>query len=76
MARSNCINQWGDFAMLMNLSGSVKFWLLPMMVVDQAIPTFAFAPIIMIWLGYDILSKITVTAFVLFFVIASALFDG
>ena len=63
-------------AVLMSLSQPVKFWLLPLMVVSQAIPTFAFAPIIVIWLGYGVLSKIAVTAFVLFFVIASALFDG
>ena len=63
-------------AVLMNLSRRIKFWLLPIMVVSQAIPTFAFAPVIVIWLGYGVFSKITVTAFVLFFVIASALHDG
>lgn len=51
-------------------------WFLPIMVGSQAIPTFAIAPLIVIWLGFGLPSKIAITSLMIFFPVASALFDG
>src|SRR5690606_31238351 len=39
-------------ALVMALSGEVRRWLMPVLVVSQAIPVFALAPILVLWLGY------------------------
>ena len=54
----------------------LRTWLLPIMVVSQAIPTFAIAPIIVLWLGFGMSSKIAVTILMVFFPITSNFFDG
>ncbi len=51
-------------------------WLLPILLISQAIPTFAIAPLLVIWLGYGMSSKIATTILMLFFPITSAFFDG
>jgi putative hydroxymethylpyrimidine transport system permease protein len=54
----------------------LRFWLLPLVVISQAIPTFAVAPLLVIWFGYGMASKIAITMLMLFFPITSAFFDG
>ncbi len=54
----------------------LKFWLLPLLIISQAIPTFAIAPLLVIWLGYGIASKIATTILMIFFPVASAFHDG
>ena len=46
------------------------------MVFSQAIPIFALAPILTLWLGYGPASKIAVTVLMIFFPIVSTFFDG
>lgn len=53
-----------------------SFWLLPLLIISQAIPTFAVAPLFVIWLGYGIASKIVITTLMIFFPICSAFYDG
>ncbi|MGE0152899.1 MAG: ABC transporter permease [Reyranellaceae bacterium] len=50
--------------------------LLPVLVVSQAIPVFALAPILVLWLGFGLASKIAMAALVIYFPIASAFYDG
>jgi putative hydroxymethylpyrimidine transport system permease protein len=54
----------------------LKLWLMPVLLISQAIPTFAIAPLLVIWFGYGLTSKIVTTILMLFFPIASAFFDG
>jgi putative hydroxymethylpyrimidine transport system permease protein len=54
----------------------VRFWLFPILVISQAIPTFAIAPLLVIWFGYGMASKIVTTMLMLFFPVTSAFFDG
>lgn len=54
----------------------LRMWLMPMLILSQALPVFAIAPILVIWLGYGIASKIAVIVLMLFFPVASAFFDG
>jgi putative hydroxymethylpyrimidine transport system permease protein len=51
-------------------------WFLPVLIISQAIPTFAIAPLVVIWFGYGMASKIAITVLMLFFPITSAFFDG
>lgn len=54
----------------------VRRWLLPLLVVSQAIPVFALAPLLVIWLGYGMASKIAAASLVIFFPVTSAFLDG
>ena len=38
-----------------------RLWFLPILLISQAIPTFAIAPILVVWFGYGITSKIITT---------------
>lgn len=63
-------------AFLMIYFRIVRYWMQPILVLSQVIPTFIFAPLIVIWIGYGLSSKIVVTVFALFFPITSAFHDG
>jgi putative hydroxymethylpyrimidine transport system permease protein len=64
-----------ETAVLLTLSRRARWLLRPMLVVAQAVPVFALAPVITLWLGYGMPSKIVTIALVTYFPIASALFD-
>ncbi len=64
------------FAVQMLLFKPVKYWLLPLLIASQAIPVFAIAPILMLWLGYGISSKIVMAAIIIFFPITTCCYDG
>jgi putative hydroxymethylpyrimidine transport system permease protein len=40
------------FALQMLMFNPLKRWLLPILIASQAIPVFAIAPVLMLWLGY------------------------
>ncbi|MFT6916353.1 MAG: putative hydroxymethylpyrimidine transport system permease protein [Motiliproteus sp.] len=64
------------FALQMLLFKPVKHWLLPILIASQAIPVFALAPVLMLWLGYGIISKIVMAALIIFFPITTCCYDG
>lgn len=51
-------------------------WLLPVLVVSQAIPVFALAPLLVLWLGYGLISKIAMATLIIYFPVTAAFFDG
>lgn len=53
-----------------------RLWFLPLLLITQALPTFAMAPLFILWLGYGISSKIALTMVMLFFPITSNFYDG
>lgn len=63
-------------AILMAYFRFAKQWFLPILLISQALPTFAIAPILVIWLGYGTASKVITTIIMLFFPITSSFFDG
>lgn len=63
-------------AVSMAMAGHVRRWLLPVLVVSQAIPVFALAPVLVLWLGYGMASKVTMAALIIFFPVTAALHDG
>ncbi|MCD9466537.1 ABC transporter permease subunit [Photobacterium iliopiscarium] len=64
------------FALQMLLFKPVKQWLLPLLIASQAIPVFAIAPVLMLWLGYGIGSKIVMAALIIFFPVTTCCYDG
>lgn len=63
-------------ALLLQMVKPIRPWLLPIIVVSQAIPVFALAPILMIWFGYGLVSKIVMASLIIFFPVTSACYDG
>lgn len=51
-------------------------WLLPVLVASQAVPVFALAPILVLWLGYGMASKVAMACIVIFFPVTLAFYDG
>jgi putative hydroxymethylpyrimidine transport system permease protein len=51
-------------------------WLLPLLIASQAVPVFAIAPLLVLWLGYGMASKIAMATLVIFFPVAIAFYDG
>lgn len=51
-------------------------WLLPVLVISQAIPVFALAPILVLWLGYGMASKVAMATLIIFFPVTTAFTDG
>jgi putative hydroxymethylpyrimidine transport system permease protein len=47
-----------------------------MLVVSQAVPVFAIAPVLVLWLGFGAASKIVTAAIIIFFPVTSAFYDG
>lgn len=64
------------FALQMLLFNPLRRWLLPILITSQAIPVFAIAPILMLWLGYGIASKVVMTALIIFFPVTTCCYDG
>lgn len=48
----------------------------PMVLILQAFPVFVLAPILVIWLGFGLASKVAMTTIIIFFPVASSLADG
>ena len=51
-------------------------WLLPVLVASQAVPVFALAPILVLWLGYGIASKVAMATLIIYFPVATKFYDG
>ena len=50
--------------------------LAPFLVASQAVPVFALAPLLVVWLGYGLASKILMAAVIIFFPITVSLLEG
>jgi putative hydroxymethylpyrimidine transport system permease protein len=55
---------------------SVEKALAPFLVASQAVPVFAIAPLLVVWLGYGIGSKVLMAAVIIFFPITVNLLEG
>jgi len=51
-------------------------YILPILVISQAIPVFAIAPLLVLWFGYGMASKIVMTVMIIYFPITTACYDG
>lgn len=63
-------------ALVMVLSRSIRGWVMPLLVISQAIPVFALAPLLVLWLGYGLASKIAMAVLIIFFPVTVAFYHG
>jgi len=64
------------FAMLIDRSALLRRAIYPLLVASQTVPSIAYAPLLVIWFGYEILPKILVVLVYCFFPIVVAALDG
>ncbi len=53
-----------------------RAWILPVLVVSQAIPVFALAPVLVLWLGYGMAPKVVMATLIIYFPVTAAFYDG
>jgi putative hydroxymethylpyrimidine transport system permease protein len=63
-------------AVMMFSHPSLEEAISPFLVASQSIPVFALAPLLVIWLGYGIASKVLMAAIIIFFPITVSLLEG
>ena len=66
----------GGLALAMVFSPLLQRWLMPLLLLSQAVPVFALAPLLVLWFGFGISSKVVMAVLVIFFPITAAFFDG
>ncbi|HTQ71275.1 MAG TPA: ABC transporter permease [Acidocella sp.] len=63
-------------ALAMVFSRGLQRWLLPLLLLSQAVPVFALAPLLVLWLGFGLASKVLMAVVVIFFPVTAAFYDG
>jgi len=63
-------------AIMLTLMSSARRWALPLMVISQSLPVFALAPLLTLWFGYGMGSKIVMATLIIYFPVTAATFDG
>lgn len=63
-------------AVVMDRFSVIRKMIYPLVVISQTIPTVAIAPLLVIWLGYQMLPKIILIILVVFFPITISLLEG
>ena len=54
----------------------LRRWLLPVLVISQAIPVFALAPLLVLWFGYGMASKVAMAVLIIFFPVTASFYSG
>lgn len=63
-------------AFYLMMSSHARRFLMPTLVLTQTIPVFALAPILTLWLGYGMSSKISMAMLIIYFPVTLTFFDG
>lgn len=63
-------------AMYLIMSATATRYMMPVLVLSQTVPVFALAPILTLWFGYGLGSKIVMTILIIYFPVASSFLDG
>ncbi|MBP5858327.1 ABC transporter permease [Marivibrio halodurans] len=63
-------------ALVLTAFRPARRWLMPVLVVSQALPVFALAPMLTLWLGYGMASKVAMAVLIIYFPVTSAFHDG
>ncbi len=63
-------------ALTMSLFPIAKRLVMPLIVISQALPVFAIAPLLVLWFGFGLASKIVMAMLIIFFPVASYFYDG
>jgi putative hydroxymethylpyrimidine transport system permease protein len=57
-------------------SRTIHRWVSPILIISQAIPVFALAPLLVLWLGFGIASKVAAAILIIFFPVTATFADG
>ncbi len=57
-------------------SARAERWLWPLLLASQAVPVFAIAPLLVLWLGYGLGSKVTMAVLIVFFPVTVSVVEG
>lgn len=63
-------------AILLAQSQRASRVVMPLVVLTQSVPVFALAPILTLWFGYGMVSKVVMAGLIIFFPVLSAFYDG
>jgi putative hydroxymethylpyrimidine transport system permease protein len=63
-------------ALVMAYFRPARQWLMPVLVVSQAVPVFALAPVLVLWVGYGMASKVVMATLIIYFPVTAAFHDG
>ena len=63
-------------ALAMVFSPLLARWLMPLLLLSQAVPVFALAPLLVLWFGFGIASKVVMAVLVIFFPVTASFADG
>lgn len=63
-------------AVTLSMSRVVSSFLMPILVISQAIPVFAIAPLLVLWFGYGMASKVVMAMLIIYFPVTAACYDG
>lgn len=63
-------------ALILCHSKTLYTFIFPLLLISQALPTFAIAPLLVVWLGYGLQAKIFTTMLMLFFPVANNFLTG
>ena len=66
----------GTSALVMAYFRSARPWLMPVLVVSQAVPVFALAPVLVLWFGYGVAPKVAMATLIIYFPVTAAFYDG
>jgi len=64
------------FGLMIVFSPLMQRWLMPLLLLSQAVPVFALAPLLVLWFGFGMASKIVMAVLVIFFPVTAAFADG
>ncbi|MEK9832404.1 MAG: ABC transporter permease [Rhodospirillaceae bacterium] len=66
----------GASALVMAYFRRARAWVLPVLVVSQAVPVFALAPVLVLWFGYGVAPKVAMATLIIYFPVTAAFYDG
>ena len=66
----------GASALTMAYFRPARQWMLPVLVISQAVPVFALAPVLVLWFGYGMAPKVAMATLIIYFPVTAAFHDG
>jgi putative hydroxymethylpyrimidine transport system permease protein len=63
-------------ALAIVFSPALQRWLMPVLLLSQAVPVFGLAPLLVLWFGFGMTSKVVMAVLVIFFPVTAAFSDG
>ncbi len=63
-------------ALILTMFRSMSKVLMPVLVLIQAVPVFAIAPLLVLWLGFGMASKVAMAVLIIYFPVVMSCYDG